>query len=299
MNPKDLMAELSQRPLLCDGAMGTELIKRGLTPGACGEKWNLDRPDAVEEIHRAYRDAGCDLITTNTFGGTEEALKRHGLENEVGALNSAGAAVACRAAGDEAWVLGDIGPFGGFLEPVGDADPRMVAEWFRQQVSALVAGGADALIVETMSDPMELHVAVRAAREVGDWPIIATYAFQKADGGTFRTMMGTTVQEAMEMAMRAGANIIGANCGTSLGLPDYLELARQLVAASDGRPVILQPNAGSPQMVDGKLVYPASPADMAELVRPLLDIGIRIIGGCCGTNPEHLRAMGQALKAAR
>ena len=299
MNPKDLMEELSQRPLLCDGAMGTELIKRGLTPGACGEKWNVDRPEMLEEIHRAYREAGCDLLTTNTFGGTEEALKRHALENEVGALNSAGAAAARAVAGEEAWVLGDVGPFGGFLEPVGETDPRMAAEWFRQQVAALVSGGADAIIVETMADPAELHVAVRAARDIGDWPIIATYAFQKGEGGVFRTMMGTTVQEAMDAAMQAGANVIGANCGTALGLPDYIELAKQLVAASDGRPVILQPNAGAPGMVDGKLVYPASPAEMGDLVKPLLDAGVRIIGGCCGTNPAHLKAMAEAMKAER
>ena len=296
MNPNDLMEELSRRPLLCDGAMGTELIKRGLTPGVCGEKWNVDRPEVLEEIHQAYSDAGCDLLTTNTFGGTEETLKRHGLENEVGPLNVAGAAIARAVAGDERWVLGDVGPFGGFLEPVGEADPRMVAEWFRQQISYLVSGGVDAIIVETMSDPVELQLAVRCVRDVGDWPVIATYAFQKADGGRFRTMMGTTVEDAVEAAIRAGANVIGANCGTSLGLPDYVELARQLVAAGDGRPIILQPNAGSPQMVNGKLVHPATPAEMADLVKPLLDAGVRIIGGCCGTTPDHLRAMAAAMK---
>jgi 5-methyltetrahydrofolate--homocysteine methyltransferase len=298
MNLQDLMEELAKRPLLCDGAMGTELIKHGLTPGACGEKWNTQRPEALAAIHQAYVDAGCDLITTNTFGGTEPALQRHGLDHEVRPLNAAGAAVARVVAGDSRWVLGDVGPFGGFLEPVGDADPRMVAEFFRQQIAALLEGGADAIIIETMSDPLEMQVALHALRDLGDTPAIATYAFQKTDG-TFRTMMGTTVPDAIEAAMQAGASVVGANCGTALTLPDYLELARQLVAVADDRPVIIQPNAGAPTTSDGTLVYPATPAQMADLVKPLLDAGVRIIGGCCGTTPDHLRAMADAMRAAR
>jgi len=292
MNVAKLLDELGRRPLLCDGAMGTQLMVRGLAAGSCGEKWNVDRPADVEAIHRAYRQAGCDLVTTNTFGGTSLVLARHGLERQVDALNRAGAQVASRAAGDSGWVLGDIGPFGGFLEPVGDTTSEQAAVAFRDQAVALAAGGADAFIVETFSDPAEVALAIAAARSASPrLPIVATYAFERGDGVTFRTMTGADVRTATAAAISAGAHVVGANCGTSLSLDDYLRLARDLVAAAGRTAVILQPNAGSPQSVDGKLVYPASPADMAGLVPELLRIGVRIIGGCCGTTPEHLRAM--------
>ncbi len=187
-------------------------------------------------------------------------------------------------------MLGDIGPFGGFLEPVGDMDGRMLAEYFRQQAGALYAGGADAIIIETMSDPMELSIAVNSARQVSYQPVIATYAFSKGDG-IFRTMFGTTVADAITAARQAGAAVVGANCGTSLSLEDNVELARQLVQAAEETPVIIQPNAGSPALVDGKLVHPATPQDMAAIVPKLLALGVKIIGGCCGTSPAHLEAM--------
>jgi 5-methyltetrahydrofolate--homocysteine methyltransferase len=316
---------------------GTQLIARGLQPGVCGETWNLERPEAVESIHRAYRQAGCDLVTTNTFGANSTNLERHGLAAQTAVFNLAGAQTARRAAdgaieGLEAsrvsglasrggglpinrltdspinqstipggWVLGDIGPFGGFLEPLGDMTPGVLLEVFRGQAQALRDGGADAIIIETMVDPAELSIAVKAAKTVANWPVIATYAFNRDQGNSggggklrgFRTVMGTSVQDAMAAAIDAGADVVGANCGTSLSLEDYLRLAEQLVAAAgpSKTPVILQPNAGSPQMIDGKLVHSATPADMAGLVKPLLGIGVRIIGGCCGTSPEHLRAM--------
>ncbi len=296
MNPNSLLDALQSRLLLCDGAMGTQLIARGLQPGACGEKWNVERPDAVEDIHLAYRLAGCDLITTNTFGCSEPALLRHDLARAVRELNRAGAQIAAKVAGSDAWVLGDVGPFGGFLEPVGDMDARMLQEIFRQQCSGLYEGGADAIIVETMSDPMELAIAVQAARDISNWPIIATYSFNAAGPGEFRTMMGSTVAEAVEMGRRAGANIIGANCGTGISLEGYVRLAEQIVKVADDTPVIMQPNAGQPEMVEGKLVYRATPADMAAIVRPLLDLGVKVIGGCCGTSPEHLRAMRDVMR---
>ena len=301
----DFMSALRQRTLLCDGAMGTQLMARGLTSGECGEKWNLDRPADIEAIHRAYSEAGCDLVTTNTFGGTSATLERHGLAGQVAELNEAGARLARRAVeslpGRTHWVLGDMGPFGGFLEPVGDMSVVDLQRMFAQQAQALHRGGADAIIIETMVDPGELAVAVRAAREVAGWPIIATYAFNKIAGDAggssgFRTIMGTDVAAAVNAAIDAGADVVGANCGTSLSLEDYLRLAEALVQAAGGTPVIVQPNAGSPVMVDGKLHHPASPADMAGFVPRLQQIGVRIIGGCCGTSPAHLRAMAATLR---
>lgn len=292
----NLLDELKRRVLLCDGAMGTQLMARGLAAGACGERWNVERPGDVEAIQRAYREAGCELITTNTFGGNGPALERHGLADRVEELNRAGAQVARKAAGEEAWVLGDVGPFGGFLEPLGEMKEEDLLEIFARQATALVAGGADAILVETMGDPGELAVAVRAAKQASGRPVIATYAFSNAGSKVFRTMMGTGVDEAVDRAIEAGADVVGANCGSSLGLVDYLHLAEQLVSAAEKTPVILQPNAGSPAMIDGKLVYRATPEEMGKLVGPLMEAGVRIIGGCCGTTPEHLRAMGEAVR---
>ncbi len=291
MKNHDLLAALSERPLLCDGAMGSQLIAVGMTTDQCGEQWNVDEPAKIESIHQRYREAGCDLITTNTFGGTRTMLARHGLADQVDAFNRAAAQVARRAVGDDGWVLGDVGPFGDFLEPMGTTTADELKEVFGQQIAALVDGGANAIVVETMADPTELTLAVQVAKQLTDLPIIATYSFQSSPNGSFNTMMGTTVEQAMRAAIDAGADIVGTNCGTSLSLDDYRQLARQLVEAVSEVPVIVQANAGTPDAVDGQLVYPATPQEMAQLATDLLDTGVRVVGGCCGTTPEHLRAM--------
>ena len=247
-------------------------------------------------IHQYYRDAGCDLLTTNTFGATAPSLLRHGLDTKVFPLNRAGAQLARQAAGEKCLVLGDMGPFGGFLEPVGDMQPDTLLAIFADQAAALQAGGADAVIIETMSDPAEVAVAINAARQVAKWPILATYAFAHGEAGNFRTMMGTDVAEAVKTTIDAGADIVGANCGTNLSLDDYRRLAEQLVKAAAGHPTILQPNAGSPQMVEGKAVYLETPEQMARLAKDLVKIGIKVVGGCCGTTPAHLKAMAAAIK---
>lgn len=283
----------STTPLTCDGAMGTQLIQRGMKIGECGMCWNAEHPDDIVAVHQAYRDAGCRLITTNSFGGTRSMLERHGLGEKVAEWNRLAAQLAADAAGPEGWVIGDVGPFGDFLEPVGDTTLEELERIFREQITALVEGGADAILVETMSDPGELAAGIRAARLVTDLPVIGTYAFQKS-AGEFRTMMGTTVADAIHAAYEAGASIAGANCGTDLSLDDYLELGRQIVAAAEGKPTILQPNAGAPKMIDGAIRYDATPDDMADLAAKLREIGISIVGGCCGTTPEHLAAMSRA-----
>lgn len=292
MNAIPLLQELARRPLCCDGAMGTQLLARGLPGGECGMAWNVARPDDVAAIHRAYRAAGCDLITTNSFGGSRLTLERHGLADRMAELNRAAAAVACSAAGSQAWVLGDVGPFGDFLEPLGDTKADDLRAVFRDQIAALRDGGADAILIETMSDPAEAVVAVEAAKGVAaEAPVLVTYAFQKTAPGQFRTMMGTEAAEALRRALAAGADVVGANCGTRLGLEDYVELARQMVAAAGRAPVIIQPNAGSPRVENGQTVYDATPEQMAAAALALLDAGARIIGGCCGTTPAHLAAM--------
>ncbi|MCC6580511.1 MAG: homocysteine S-methyltransferase family protein [Phycisphaeraceae bacterium] len=287
----DLRKAVAQRTLLVDGAMGTQLFLRGLAPGQCGEAWNRDRPDDVAAIHRAYLQAGCDAVTTNTFGGSAPTLARHNLEAEVETFNRQGAALARKAAGDDHYVLGDIGPFGDFLEPMGTMTEDELLGIFTRQARALREGGADAIIIETMTDTAEAVVALRAAKVVADWPVITTFAFDKGAGEGYHTMMGQGVEHIVKTMVEAGADVVGANCGTSLGLPDYLALAKQLVAAAGKTPVIMQPNAGSPQTVDGKVVYAATGRDMAELAKQLRAAGVKMVGGCCGTTPELLGAM--------
>lgn len=297
MNRLLLLEAVSRRALVCDGAMGTQLLARGLTSGECGMLWNLDRPGDVGGVHLAYRNAGCDLITTNSFGGSRFALEKHGLAARVAELNRAAARVACAAAGDNGWVLGDVGPFGDFLEPIGEVAADDLRTAFRDQIAALIEGGVDAILVETMSDPAEAIVGIEAAKACDkNIPVIVTYAFQKTATGEFRTMMGTTAAEAMQSAITAGADIVGTNCGTGLSLEDYVELAKQLVAVAGRTPVIVQPNGGFPRLENEKTIYDASPEQMAATAKQLFAAGVRIIGGCCGTTPRHLGAMSQAIR---
>ena len=278
--------------------MGTQLFARGLASGSCGMLWNVARPGDVGGIHLAYRDAGCDLITTNSFGGNRFALELHGLTARAAELNRAAAQVARAAAGDAGWVLGDVGPCGDFLEPVGDVTTDELREAFGLQIAALLDGGADAILVETMSDPAEAVVGVEAAKACNPAvPVIVTYAFQQTAPGEFRTMMGTRVEDAVRHAAAAGADIVGANCGTALSLDDYVALAKQLVAAAGTAAVIVQPNAGSPCIEDGRTVYRATPDEMAATAIRLLDAGVRVIGGCCGTTPVHLATMSRAIRS--
>lgn len=279
--------------------MGTQLLARGLRSGHCGMLWNTDQPDDVRAIHTAYRAAGCDLLTTNSFGGSRFPLAHHGLEHRLAELNRAAAALAREAACDDAWVLGDIGPCGDFLEPVGDLAPDDVRAAFLAQATALLEGGADALLVETLSDPAEAVLGIEAARLARPGvPVLATFAFRKTAPGLFRTMMGTTPGQAVAAVIAAGADVVGANCGTGLDLDDYATLARQLVAAAGATPVIVQPNAGLPRVAGDTTFYDATPAQMAAAAAELVRAGVRIVGGCCGTDPSHLAAMTAAVRAA-
>jgi 5-methyltetrahydrofolate--homocysteine methyltransferase len=298
MNTIPLLQELARRPLCCDGAMGTQLLARGLKSGDNGIVWNVEHPGEVAAIHQAYRTSGCDLVTTNSFGGSRLALERHGLARRMAELNRAAAAVACAAAGERGWVLGDVGPFGDFLEPIGETTADELRVVFRDQIAALIEGGADAILVETMSDPAEAVVGVEAAQAAArDVPVVVTYAFQKTAPGQFRTLTGATVAEAIGRATAAGAAVVGTNCGTSLSLDDYVELARQIVSAAGSTPVIVQPNAGSPKWEDGRTVYAATPEQMAETAAKLLAAGVRIVGGCCGTTPAHLAAVSRVIQS--
>jgi len=287
---EQLRARLRQRPLVGDGAMGTQLQSLGLAPGECGVRWNSEAAEKVAHVHRQYLDAGADLLTTNTFSGSALALAAHGLEARGRELNRLGAELARHVAGERAFVLGDVGPFGGLLEPYGDTAPEAAEAAFRAQSAALLEGGADAILVETMSDPAEATLAIRAARAEGADCVIATFTFQPTPAG-HRTMMGNDVATVVRAAIEAGAEMVGANCGTGLSLDDYAMLAVELVAAAAGRPVIVQPNAGAPELSAGGIVYRTSAAGFGEAAQRFRAAGVRIVGGCCGTTPAHIAAV--------
>ncbi|MEI6279510.1 MAG: homocysteine S-methyltransferase family protein [Verrucomicrobiae bacterium] len=293
----DLLSACTAGVVVCDGAMGTQLMMRGLTPGECGMRWNDERAGDVQAVHAAYVAAGCRLITSNSFGGTRTMLDRHGLGGRVVNWNRKAAALARAAAGPEGWVFGDVGPFGDFLEPMGETTEDELQGIFCEQIAALVEGGADAILVETMSDPTEAAVGVRAAKSLCGLPVAVTFAFQKS-GGEFRTMMGTSVRDAVPAVLEAGADIVGANCGTDLNLDDYVALAREIQSAAGAVPTILQPNAGAPRSTPDGVCYDATPEEMAAAALRLRAAGISIIGGCCGTTPAHLEAMARALSLA-
>jgi 5-methyltetrahydrofolate--homocysteine methyltransferase len=282
-------------PLLCDGAMGTQLMNLGLAPGGAGMLWNSDFPDQVRSVHAAYAQAGCQVLITNSFGGTRSMLLRHELGEHTAELNRLSAILAREASQPDGFVLGDVGPFGDFLEPLGDTSTEELTEIFTQQIRALVSGGVDAILIETMSDPAEAAVAIQAAKSTCALPVIASFSFQKSANG-LRTMMGTTPEEVVKTALDAGADLVGTNCGTDLDLADYHRLARELVASSAGRPVMVQPNAGAPISTPSGITYLATPEEMAECANALVELGVSIVGGCCGTTPSHLQAMGDALR---
>lgn len=276
--------------VVCDGGMGTQLIERGMSPGECGMTWNVTRPDDIASVHRGYFEAGCRILTTNSFGGTRSMLERHGQGGRVAELNRAAARIARSVVGDAGWVFGDVGPFGDFIEPMGDTTEDELVGIFSEQIGALIEGGADVVLLETMSDPGEVVCGIRAARSVTDHPVAVTYAFQKGPDG-YRTMMGADVRTALGRAVDAGADCVGANCGTDLDLDDYVALAGELVAAAGAVPVILQPNAGAPRSTSDGVVYDASPGAMADAAGRIAAAGVRVIGGCCGTTGAHLAAM--------
>ena len=291
-----LQDQVRERALLGDGAMGTQLMLAGLEQGNCGEAWNLAHPERVLAIQRRYVNAGSDCLITNTFGGSRIMLSRHSHAGDVVGINAAGVRIAREAFGDrDGYVLGDIGPFGGLMEPYGDFTEAQVRDAFREQAEALVDAGADAIIIETQTGLEELRLGLIAAREAGAACVIGSMAYDVTlDGSTFRTMMGIDPERAAAFMHEHGADIVALNCGTGMDM----ERARQAVIryqqATD-LPVMAQPNAGQPKLIEMKVVYDETPDQMVKGVVPLLEIGANIIGGCCGSTPDHIRAFRQAM----
>ncbi|MBI3753725.1 MAG: homocysteine S-methyltransferase family protein, partial [Deltaproteobacteria bacterium] len=282
---------LRKRNIIFDGAMGTMLQRLGLKPGGCPDELNLTNSDMIQEVHRQYIAAGSDVVTTCTFGANRIKLAEYNLEKKLREINIAAAKNAREAVGNEKFVAGGLGPTGKFLEPVGDLSFDEAVDIFSEQVCALKDGGADLIIIETMMDIREMKAAIIAAKASG-LPVAATMTFDE----TMRTVLGTPPEVFAIVAEGLGADVIGANC--SLGIEG---IYKAIVAMSKvtNLPLIAQPNAGIPYLKDGKTIFPASPSEMAEYVPKLLDAGVRVIGGCCGTTPEHIKEMKSKVKSQK
>lgn len=292
MNPDNAMHPtirqlLAAGPVVTDGAWGTQLQASGLEPGHCPDAWNLLNPAKVEDVARAYVEAGSRIILTNTFRSNRLALSGYGLADKVAELNRAGAEISLRAASGRALVFASIGPSGKMLMTGETTEEELLAA-FDEQAQALAAGGAHGLVVETMSDLAEAVIAVRAAKQTG-LPVVVSMVFDSGKNKD-RTMMGQTPQQCAAELAEAGADAIGANCGR--GIAGYLPVCASLAAATP-LPVWIKANAGLPEIIGGRLAYQDTPEQFASFAPALIDAGAKFIGGCCGTTPDFIRALVQ------
>jgi len=276
-----------------DGAWGTQLMERGLGPGECPETFNLQRPEALAEIAERYLDAGAEILTTNTFGGSPLKLRDHGLEAETERVNRLAVEALRAVAGERAYVSGSVGPTGKLLEPYGDTPRDEVYAAFERQIDSLASAGADLICVETMIDLAEAAAAIQAARNVApELPLLASMTFDPTPRGFF-TVMGVDIEAAVNGLLREGADVVGSNCGN--GSETMVDVARGFKRCTD-RPVIIQSNAGLPENRGGQIVYPENPEIMTRQVERLVELGVAIIGGCCGTTPDHIRAFSDCVR---
>ena len=301
MARQSLKQKLTQGLLILDGAMGTQLIIRGVEAGTCNELLNVEAADIIAEVHRAYIEAGSDAVLTNTFGANRYALARHGLADRADQLNAAAASLARRAVGPDKYVLGDIGPTGDFLKPLGNLAPDELKQAFSRQARALRDHGVDGFIIETMAALDEIAIAIEAVLSAADGlPVFASMAFEQV-GGDFRTMMGVSVEAAVSQIGSLGVDAVGFNCGTA-DLEGYVRLAERFASTIEKQNVdvllLAEPNAGKPQLLDGKSVYRVDPDDFAQAAEKIRIAGAKIIGGCCGTAPPHIAAAVRKLRPA-
>jgi homocysteine S-methyltransferase len=284
------LEKIESRPMVCDGAMGTMLYSKGISLTRCFDELNLSAPQLVKEVHLAYVKAGAEILETNTFGASRPRLERHNQAEKVREINLAGARLAREVAGEDLYVAGSVGPLGIRLEPLGPTSLADAREAFREQIAALAAGGVDLLMVETMSDPNEAHQALLAARDVCSLPVVVQITVQ--DDGS--TPIGALPEDFARKLDEWGADIIGLNC--SVGPATILE-ALEIMAAVTGRKLSAQPNAGMPRTVEGRNIYLSSPEYLASYARRFIQCGARLVGGCCGTTPEHIKAIKAAVRS--
>jgi 5-methyltetrahydrofolate--homocysteine methyltransferase len=284
----ELLDMLELRPILGDGAMGTTLLESGLKMGDCPEIWNLERAGVITDIHRAYAEAGSDFVETNTFGANAIKLARYELDQKVEEIIKAAVEAARKGVGDNVMVAGSIGPTGALLEPYGDVPAGKVRDTFVEVAQAMDRAGVDFFLIETMSDPEEARLAIGAAKEVSARPVVATMAFSKGAKG-YRTMMGTSPTDAANTMVGAGADLVGTNCCS--GAQEALEIMGAMLDSSPVA-VVAQPNAGLPVYESGNIRYPETPEAVAAGAVKLFEKGMRIVGGCCGTTPAHIKEIG-------
>ncbi len=293
MNFQDTLSRI--RFLVSDGALGTELAKKGLRPGECPELLNAENPAMISEIARSYVESGSDIVLTNTFGGSSVKLAKYGLEGRIDELNEKGVRIAVEAAAGRAAVFASLGPTGEFLEPLGPLTEAGLTDIFGRQVRAFVRAGAEGVVLETMTDLGEVVCALRAVRENSELPVVCSMTFDKGMRG-YATMMGVTPERAAEELEAEGADAVGANCGT--GISDIVEIAA-IMRSATSLPLWMKPNAGLPELIGGNTVYRETPDEFASRVADLLRAGASIVGGCCGTTPAHIAAVRKAVDGFR
>ena len=278
------LEELNKRILVMDGAMGTQLMDRGVRPEDCFDAQNLKNPRLVESVHKAYIDAGADIVETNTFGANRIKLVDYKFDNKAAEINIAAAKIARKAAGSNNFVLGSIGPLGKMLDPLGKITFDQAYEVFAEQARALAEGGVDAIIIETISDLQEMRAAVIAAKNNTRLPVIASLTYDDGE----KTIYGTPPEAAVVVFEALGVDVISANC--SIGPEGMLKVCRKLLAVSS-KPIMVMPNAGMPELIGNKAVYKMTPEKFGKFAIQFAKLGVRIVGGCCGTGPEHIKAV--------
>jgi methionine synthase I (cobalamin-dependent) len=282
---------LEDKPVILDGAWGTQMQAKGLPDGACPDEWNLSSPEKVEEVAREYVEAGSQIIITNTFSATRICLEQSGLAEKVREINIAGVQISKRAAGAKAMVFASLGPTGKTMF-MGEVSAELVAQSYQEQAAALASGGADGLVVETMMDLKEAELAVQAAKSTG-LPVVACMTFGRGKEKD-HTMMGVTVEEAVKSFSNLGVDVVGSNCGQ--GLEGMLTTCKILREQTD-LPIWIKSNAGIPKYEDDATVYGTTAEQFVELVGPVIDAGVDFIGGCCGTSPAYIRLISQRYKS--
>ena len=289
---QELLNRISQgETIISDGGTGTYLQKNGLEPGGCPEEFNDSNPEVIKKMAREYFEAGSDMVLTNSFGGSVFRQKHYGFEEYVFKFNKLAAQHAKSQAPKHGFVCGSLGPTGEFLEPLGTVSNQEMYDSFKNQALALEEGGADCVVIETMLDIDETSIAINAVRENTNMLAMASMTFDKGPKGFF-TMMGVTPEDAAKRLQESGAQIIGANCGN--GIENMIEISSKMRESTD-RPMIVHCNAGIPSLVSGEILYPESPEYMAEQFIKLIEVGVNIVGGCCGTSPEHIKALFNAI----
>lgn len=277
----------SKKVLVSDGAWGTFLFKRGLRAGECPEEWNISKPEIVKEIAQSYIDAGSDIICTNSFGGNRLKLMQYGLQDKTTIINHTAASIS-REAAKEKIVFGSIGPTGKFLI-TGDVTEQEMYDAFYEQAAALKSGGADVILFETFYDMDEARIAINSVKENLHIPVACTFTFDKQPDNTYKSIMGIPPEIFASEIIEMEVDIIGSNCG--LGFQNMVEIARILRNTNNDIPILVQANAGMPQNINGELIYSETPEFISPFIKELIDLDVNIIGGCCGTTPEHIRTI--------